>query len=224
MGILDGIPLCLARAVAGSPATPTPSAPLLCLFFSAQWCPGTIQQQHRYYVLGTENTYEPLVLVAVATAVAAPAVEKDTSTCGCFKCVFPFCPFSTYKGYECFSLFYVELARPPSGVAPTGRYDTRSWHARTPTPPPYVRCTFAFSLDAGCQIAWHGPHTAHPNRTTFLPYRVPRITPYCIELNTPVLHTRIGAELHAADCSCCIPATHRLWAAPFPHSRLPTDN
>eukprot|EP00752_Nemacystus_decipiens_P017820 g15977.t1 len=39
MGILDGIPLFLAKAGAG---TPTPSAPLLCLFYSAQWCPDCV--------------------------------------------------------------------------------------------------------------------------------------------------------------------------------------
>lgn len=37
MGILDGIPLFLAKAGA---ATPSLSSPLVCLFFSAQWCPG----------------------------------------------------------------------------------------------------------------------------------------------------------------------------------------
>lgn len=40
MGILDGITLYMAKGV---PPPSPPSAPLLCLFFSAQWCPGEIR-------------------------------------------------------------------------------------------------------------------------------------------------------------------------------------
>ncbi|CAM9178062.1 unnamed protein product [Pylaiella littoralis] len=40
MGILDGIPLFLAKTGA---AAPEPRAPLLCLFFSSQWCPDCVR-------------------------------------------------------------------------------------------------------------------------------------------------------------------------------------
>lgn len=39
MGVLDHVPLVFANG--SSPQAP-PSAPLLCLFFSAQWCPGKL--------------------------------------------------------------------------------------------------------------------------------------------------------------------------------------
>ncbi|CBJ30089.1 conserved unknown protein [Ectocarpus siliculosus] len=41
MSILDGVPLFLAKAGAATP--PSLNAPLLCLFFSSQWCPDCVR-------------------------------------------------------------------------------------------------------------------------------------------------------------------------------------
>lgn len=48
MGLLDGIPLYLAK---GAAVESPPSAPLTCIFFSAQWCPGEGRLRQRLFAL-----------------------------------------------------------------------------------------------------------------------------------------------------------------------------